>query len=222
MSPGDWPTPSWHHEAQVPTCSASWVAVATDSWVSWLFLLPPPSPPPFRSHCFLRPLSLFLYHRLIHPATRALSRPVSYPAAFRGDESRENRGREGGRDEKEEWTVYVIACVMCSWIRSSLPGVHYGPHTFMSVFYFACLWGNALLRGKKGARGGGFWGWRVHREAKESSLTWLSHCAQIQSAFPATYCVRACVYMRVQARVCMYDCALASIATVRTLVKTDA
>lgn len=65
-------------------------------------IVPALPPSPFRSHCFLRPLSFFLYHRLIHPATRALSGPVSLPAVFRGDESRENREREGGMKKRSQ------------------------------------------------------------------------------------------------------------------------
>ena len=96
------------------------------SWPPPLTTHPPPS---FKSHCFLRPLSLFLYHRLIHPATRALSGPVSRPAGFR-DES--GNTREGGRDREEHQTITVIACAACSSILSPLPGEGNEPRAFIS------------------------------------------------------------------------------------------
>lgn len=54
--------------SQVPSPSTSSSAGAGGSWLSQLFL-PLPHSRSFKSHCSLWLVSLFLYHRLIHPAT---------------------------------------------------------------------------------------------------------------------------------------------------------
>lgn len=110
---------------------------------------------------------------------------------------REPQGK-GERDEKEETTVathtwlhvsyapaLTAVCLMCSvslvllwvWERSTL-------HVYEEMLYW---------EGSKGKCKAG----KFTREAQESSLTWLSHCGQIKSAFPASYDIRACVYRRV-------------------------
>lgn len=145
---------------------------------------PSPSSLSFRSHCFLRPLSPFLYHRLSRPATRALSRPVSHPAVFTGDESHEKRERAGGM--KPEGSTYISVCVTCSRIHGCLP---------RSMLWALCGCAQVLCVFHVWGKQEGLKGWQVHSEAQESSLTWLSHCAQIKSAFPASHWVRSCACM---------------------------
>lgn len=141
VSPGDWPTP--HLTSDNSGALSQHLPIGCCSRLVSQSIVPAPSPssPPCRSHCFLRRLSLFLYHRLIHPATRALSGPVSYPAVFTGDES--CKKREGGREEgmKKEDSTYMIACIMCSWIHGRLLGVRYEPHAFacLCLLLFTCV-----------------------------------------------------------------------------------
>lgn len=114
VSPEDWPTLSSQHDAQVPSCNTSWLAVASSP-----LIVPAPSPlapslsPSFRSHCFLRPLSLFLYHHLIRPATRALSGPVSHPAVFRAGRESEG-GKPGANGDNKPMTAFSPTHVCCS------------------------------------------------------------------------------------------------------------
>lgn len=135
-------------------------------------VVPHPTRPPFRSHCFLRPLSLFLYHRLIHPATRALSGPVSHPAVFTGDESCKKWQREGGREggvEKGGQHMHDSMCQVLASSRSSTWGALRASCACVPLPFrlFTCARKWFIKRGSR--RGSG--GRQVHSEAQESFLT---------------------------------------------------
>lgn len=216
------PDPSVTWELLTPTTRDNSGALL-QALPDWLLLVgqligpaPSPSSPPFRSNFFLRPLSLFFYDRLIHLATRALSGPVSHPAVFTGDEKWETWEREGETKRRTahtwlhvsralKFTVVYLGCVM------SLTGL------CAATFYFSCVRKCFIKR----EAGGGLW--QVHSEAQESSLTRLSHCAQIKRAFPASHCVCACVYA-VCACVCLCPHLYykAAITLACELVKSDA
>lgn len=81
-------------------------------------LLPPPLL--FRSHCFLWPISLFLYHCLIRPTTTVLSRPVSHPAVFRRDERRAGWKRQDNCDNTRITCSQIHSCARDAMCGTSL------------------------------------------------------------------------------------------------------